>query len=201
MHGFSKGLWGIALAAATATAALASGTNPDSINVKGSAPEVCSLGGWTYVSGPGSFSGGTNAVVTYTNDQLVDSLANSVLGPGAAMTLQAPLLCNTAISWSITTSKGALRLDSGTTPPTGFANQWLYELKSGPYKSSGVAVASLEVDDADGTPFSGESHGLTSDKATQIAYFGLSFTPFAQSTRMLAGSYSESVTLTVSPSL
>jgi len=201
MYAIAKGLWVVAFAGAMAMPAMADGPTPANIAVKGSAPEVCSLGGWTYVSGPGSFSGGTNATVTYSNDQMVDGLANSILGPGSAMTLHAPLLCNTAINWSITTSKGALRLESGTTPPSGFASQWLYELRSGPYTSGGTAVASIEVDDADGTPLSGESHGLTSVKATQIAYFGLTFSPFAQSARMLAGSYSESVTLTVSPSL
>jgi hypothetical protein len=156
MHGISKGVWGIALAAVTATAAMAEET-PATITVKGSAPQVCSLGGWSKDSGPGSFSGGTNATVTYSNDEMVDGSANSILGAGSAVVLRAPLLCNTAITWGISTGKGALRLDSSAVPPAGFANQWLYNLNSGPKTSGGGDVGSRELFDSDGTPFGGET--------------------------------------------
>jgi hypothetical protein len=201
MNGVSKGILGFGLAAATACGALADDLSPVNITVQGSAPQVCSLDGWSKISGPGSFSGGTGAVVTYGNADLVDSGAFSVLGPGSAIVLRAPLLCNTSITWSVTNLKGALRLDSSVIPPAGFSNQWLYNLTSGPRTTGGSAVGSLESYDSDGTPFDGESHTLSAANSVRIAYFGMIFTPYPQSARMLAGSYSESVTLTVSPSL
>lgn len=201
MHGISKGIWGVALAAATASAALADGPTPANVTVQGNAPAVCSLGGWSKDSGPGTFSGGTSAVVTYGNSDLVDANAMSTLGAAQAVTLRANLLCNTSITWGISTSKGALRLDAGVTPPSGFSNQWLYNLTSGPKTSGGSYVSSYESLDSDGTPFSGETHTLSQVNSQRIAYFALIFTPYSQTARMLAGSYSESITLTISPSL
>jgi hypothetical protein len=201
MNGVSKGFWGIGLAAVTACGALADGPTPANITVQGSAPLVCSLGGWSKVSGAGSFSGGTSAVVTYGNSDLVDGEAMSTLGAGQAVVLRAPLLCNTSITWSITNLKGALRLDSSVVPPSGFSNQWLYNLNSGPRTAGGSTVGSMEDYDSDGTPFEGESHTLSAANSVKIAYFALTFTPYSQTARMLAGSYSEAVTLTVSPSL
>ncbi len=196
----SKAKWITALAAVTACGASADALNTN-VTVKGNAPAVCSLGGWAKDSGVGAFSPGTNAVITYSNSDLVDASANSVLGAGSAVVLRAPLLCNTAITWGLTTTKGALRLESSLVPPAGFSNQWLYNLTSGPRTSSGAAVGSLESLGSDGTPFSGESHSLSAPNSGRIAYFSMAFTPFAQATRMIAGTYSESVTLTVSPSL
>lgn len=194
----SKVIGGVALLGIAFSGAAA---DPTSISVKGNAPAICSLGGWSKDWGPGSFSGGYNAVVTYNSSDLVDANAASVLGAGGAVNLRAPLLCNTSITWSVSAAKGAFRLDSATPSPAGLANQWLYRLDSGPYKSGGSPAGSIETWFSDGMPFSGESHTLDDFRSQQIAFFRLVFTPVAQSAHMLAGSYSESVMLTVSPSL
>lgn len=203
MQTISKGILGIALAAATsAAAAQADDPLAANITVHGSAPLVCSLGGWTKDSGAGSFSGGTSAVVTYSNSDLVDGEANSVLGPAQAVALRAQLLCNTSLTWTLEAAKGALRLDSSATVPGGFSNQWLYHLEAGPKTSGGAWVGFIRVEyDSEGEPISGISSNLSPSLSTTVAYFALTFTPLAQSARMMAGNYSESITLTVSPSL
>lgn len=173
----------------------------DTIGVHGGAPQVCSLGSWLKSSGAGSFSGGLTAVNTFSNADMVDGSAMSVLGSGQTLNFRAPLLCNTAITWTLTTTKGAFRQDAALTPPAGFANQWLYDLSSAPYNSGGTAVSSVSTITADGTPFDGETHSLTPTKSMQIAYFGVTFVPAPQTARMLAGAYSEDIVLTVTPSL
>jgi hypothetical protein len=174
-----------------------------SVAVTGSAPMVCSLGGWQKDSGPGTFNGAGShsAINTYGNSDMVDGAAMSVLGAGQTLVFHAPLLCNTSITWSVTTDKGAFRNDTAGTAPAGFANQWLYSLLSGPYKAGGTSAASLETMDSDGSPLTGETHTVDPPRALTISYFGITFTPSAQTARMLAGSYSEKITLTVAPSL
>ena len=191
-----------ARAAVTAGAALADPAPGDTINVKGNAPAVCSLGAWSWDSGPGVFTGGTSAVVSYSNDQLVDASAMSIAGAGLTESMHAPLVCNTGLTWSISTGKGALRLDSSVTPPGGFSNQWLYHLEAGPQKSSGAWVGSMHASyDSDGTPGGGIDVTLGASLSESIDHFSLTFTPSSQSARMLAGTYSETVTLSISPSL
>lgn len=202
MHIFAKGIWGAALAAALAPAALADDPGPANIAVQGNAPAVCSLGGWTKDSGAGAFTGGTNAVVTYSDSEMVDGAAMATLGPAQAVVLRASLVCNTGLTWTIAADKGALRNDAGVTPPAGFANQWLYNLVAGPKTPGGAWVGYLHVVyDSDGTPIGGISATLTPSLSQTIGYFSLTFTPIAQSARMLAGNYSERITLTVEPSL
>src|SRR3569833_2836588 len=156
----------------------------ESVTVTGNAPQVCSLGGWTKISGPGTFSGSGSQAATnaYSNNDMVDGQAMSTLGAGQALVFHAPLLCNTAITWSVVTDKGAFRHDTIASAPGGFANQWLYSVLSGPYQSSGTSAASLESFDADGTPFSGEIHTVAPPRARTIAYFGLPITPLSQPT-------------------
>ena len=188
-----------ALAAVTAGAALADPAPGDTINVKGNAPAVCSLGQWIKDSGPGGFTGGTSPVISYGNGDLVDGSAHSIVGAGSTVQIHALLLCNTALSWQLTTAKGALRLDSGASA-TGFSNQWLYGLAFGPYDSGGARVGSFEdMASSDGTPFTGDLHGMSLSNSLKIARYGMTFTPLPQTASMLAGSYSETLTLTMSP--
>ena len=176
-------------------------TDPDgAIHVKGNVPAVCSLGGWEKQSGPGTFVPGFDAVATYENGDLVAANGVSALGPGSALTFNASLNCNAAITWSFATTKGALRLDSGTTPPSGFADQWLYGLTAAPYTAGGSVVGLRPDLTSNGTPVS-ESFGLGQHDAETIHHMGIVFTPIAQPLRMLAGHYSETITLTVSPTM
>jgi hypothetical protein len=175
--------------------------DPDgAIHVKGNVPAVCSLGGWEKQSGPGTFAAGYDAVATYDNSDLVGANGVSALGAGSALTFHAPLNCNTAITWSFATAKGALRLDGGSAPPFGFADHWLYELTAAPYTESGSVVGFQPDLMSNGTPVS-ESFGLGQHDAETIHHMGIVFTPIAQPLRMLAGHYSETVTLTVSPTM
>lgn len=164
------------------------------IHVKGNVPAVCSLGGWEKQSGPADFQGGYNAVATY------DAATLATLGPGSALTFVAPLACNTAITWSFATTKGAFALDGGVSPPAGFADHWLYDLTAAPYTESGSVVGFQPSLTSSGTPIS-ESFGLGQRDAETIHHMGLVFTPISQSLRMLAGHYSETISLTVSPTI
>jgi len=164
------------------------------IRVKGNVPAVCSLGGWEKQGGPADFQGGYNAVATY------DDATLAALGPGSALTFFARLNCNTAITWSFATTKGAFALDNGPMPPAGFADRWLYDLTAAPYTESGSVVGFRPSLTSDGTPVS-ESFGLGQTDAETIHHMGIVFTPIAQPLRMLAGHYSETISLTVSPTI
>lgn len=203
MAWISRTVMGAALAAVTAGAAFAASPLSTNIDVRGNAPQVCSLGGWTKTSGPGGFSAGTSAIVSYDSADLVDASANSIAGAGSTVVLRAQLLCNTGLTWTVGNSKGALRLESPTLPPAGFSNQWLYHLASGPRNAGGTQVGSMEEFDSDGSPYplGTETHTIQPPRSETIAYFSISFTLTSQTARMLAGAYSETVTLSVSPSL
>jgi hypothetical protein len=164
------------------------------IRVKGNVPAVCSLGGWEKQGGPADFQGGYDAVATY------DAATLASLGPGAALTFVAPLNCNTAITWSFATTKGAFALDGGPSPPTGFSDRWLYDLTAAPYTEGGSVVGFRPSLTSDGTPVS-ESFGLGQRDAGTIHHMGIVFTPVFQPLRMLAGHYSETISLTVSPTI
>jgi len=170
------------------------------IHVKGNVPAVCSLGGWQKQSGPGAFVPGFDAVATYNSSDLVGADGFSALGPGSALTFHAPLSCNTAITWSFSTAKGALRLDATTAAAPGFARQWFYDLSAAPYTQGGSVVGFQPTLTSNGTPIT-ESFGLGSGDAKTISYMGIVFSPIAQPLRMLAGNYSETITLTVSPTM
>ncbi|MGA9794559.1 MAG: hypothetical protein WBQ17_03385 [Rhizomicrobium sp.] len=195
----------IAAVAVSAAAASSADATPsvvpgDQITVKGNAPAICVLGEWALKSGSASFSPGSTGVATFTSDQLTGTDGVSVLGAANALDFHAPLVCNTAISWSFSTTNGAFRLTSGAVPPSGFANQWLYGLSVGPYTSGGTQVGSVDSFTSSGAP-QYESYGLNAGDSERIAYMDMVFTPVAQNLRMLAGNYSESITLTVSPTL
>jgi hypothetical protein len=176
-------------------------TPDDRINVKGNVPAVCTLGVWEKQSGPGTFTSGYNAVATYSDSDLVGPDGFSALGPGSALTFHAPLYCNTGLTWTLNTEKGALRLDSASAPPpSGFADRWLYHLTAGPYKADGNPVQFIDALPSNGTP-ADEGFILHEPQAVMISYMGIVFSPDAQFARMLAGHYSETVTLTVSPAI
>lgn len=196
MHALSRKIWVLALL--TAGAAQAADPPTATLTAQGHADTVCNLGDWVKDSGPGSFSGGKAPVVSYGDADLVDGSSRSIVGSGSAVKIHAPLLCNTALTWSLSTAKGAFRLDSGATAPS-FANQWLYDLVFGPYSSSGARIGSFEDMTSDGTPFSGDAHGMSLANSLKITRFGMTFSPLAQSATMMAGSYSETVTLTMTP--
>jgi hypothetical protein len=164
------------------------------IHVKGNVPAVCSLGGWQLQSGPADFQGGYNAVATY------DAATLAALGPGSALTFVAPLNCNTAITWSFTTAKGAFALDNGGPPPSGFADRWSYDLTAAPYTEGGSVVGFRPSLTSSGAPVS-ESFGLGQRDAETIDHMGIVFTPISQPLHMLAGHYSETISLTVSPTI
>lgn len=203
MHGLVKGVGGAVLLAASGIVALAA--DPPSapsavITATGYASAVCTIGPWTKLSGAGSFSSGTSAVVTYSDSDLVDAESRSIAGPAATVSVTANVLCNTALTWHLTTANGALRLTSGAAVPPGFSNQWLYSLIFGPYSSGGARVGSFEdMPASNGAPFDGDVHGMSLVNSLNVARFGLTFAPLAQSSRMLAGPYSEVLTVTFTP--
>jgi hypothetical protein len=173
-----------------------------SLTASGYAPQVCTVGSWSKVSGSGTLTGDTQAVVTYNESDLVDANSMAVLNSSKAFTLHIPVLCNTAMSWGIEGAKGAFRNDTVPAPLPGFANEWLYHLDIGPKKVGGGLVGYFPVQfDSDGTPFSGITFNLNQTLAQTVAYFSLDFTPLSATQRMLAGHYSEVLTLTISPGL
>jgi hypothetical protein len=199
----TKGVLGAAFIVAVAPSALADPPAAPGVDitVKGNAPAVCSLGAWTKLSGPGAFSGGTNAVVTFSNSDMVNGDAMSVLGPEDAVTMRAPFLCNTQLTYGLETMKGKFSLDSEMTPPAGFSRQWDYSLAFGTADAGGgyVSNAHHEWDSSmSGGPYGGESIRPSTYNSLKAAYFLLTFTPHSQAARMVAGNYSETLTLTIS---
>ena len=186
--------------AASAGAALADPPPAAGVMADGNVPAGCAFGAWQKDSGPGTFAGGKDAVVTYANSDLVDGSAMSVVSAATAVTVHAPLVCNTGITWSISVEKGALRQDLISTPPAGFSNQWLYSLGSSMRNAGGGAVGSTYGYESDGTPFNTETHFQDVPTALQIASLRMTFSPSPQTGRMLAGNYSEKITVTVQPS-
>jgi hypothetical protein len=203
MYRISKGVLGAAFFAAVTPAAMADPPVSPAVDitVKGNAPAVCSLGAWTKLSGPGAFAGGTNAIVTFSNSDMVDGDAMSALGPEDAVTLRAPLLCNTQLTYGLGAMKGRFSLDSNMTPPAGFSRQWDYSLAFGTADAGGgyVSNAHHEWDGSmSGGPYGGETIRPSTDNSLKAAYFLLTFTPHSQTARMVAGNYSEILTLTIS---
>jgi hypothetical protein len=193
------GLLAVAALGAASGGALADTPPSAGVTATGSVAPGCSLGVWSKDSGGGQFTAGKDAVVTYADGDLVDASGNSIVSPSTAVKVRVPMVCNTAVSWTVTSDVGALRLTSGATPPTGFSNQWLYTLMTAPYTSGGVVVGSLDTTQSDGSPIF-EGNSLSATRSLTVSYFGMTFSPNSQSEKMLAGNYAEKITLTVSPS-
>lgn len=202
MRSTAKGVGGAAVLAATCMGAMAADAPTAVITATGHALAVCTVGQWTKASGAGTFSGGSNGVLTYSESDLVDANSMSVLNASKAVEVRIPVLCNTAMTWSLEGAKGALRNDTTPTAPTGFSSQWLYHLDAAPKTAGGANVGYLNFAyDSEGFPITGVTSLLNTGLSLTVSYFSLKFTPTAAVQRMTAGSYSEVFTFTVTPGL
>jgi hypothetical protein len=171
------------------------------ITASGYAPQVCTVSAWSKISGSGTLTGGVQSVLTYDESDLVDASSMSVLDASKAFTLRIPVLCNTSVTWGILGAKGALRHNSDPVTPSGFAKQWLYRLTTSAKTASGGTIGATVTYDSSGTPLSGMTSTFDQSLSQTLAYFTLTFTPLAVSQRMLAGSYSEVLTITIQPGM
>lgn len=198
--------------AALGTQALAApagkGSQPQ-VTVDGHASPTCVLGGWSLASGPsGAFTPGTNATFSYDASVMVTSTGvSNFSGNSGKVVARAPLVCNTAMGWTIGLQNGALALQTPpSTVPTGFSTRWLYHLHAVPEDGSNNQVGVFAADfDTNGHPLPlGPVFGLLPFATGwgPLREFEIDFTPQAISgpnNKMIAGTYSESITLQVGP--
>jgi hypothetical protein len=208
MFRISKAIWGAVIVAAFTSGALADDPAPQSVGIQvgGNAPAYCSLGDWFKVSGPGTFSGGPNAVIGYANSDLVGSDGKAALSSAQAVKLHAPIRCNTALTYTVKTDKGIFSRATTGTVPAGFSNYWTYILTVGLTDASGSTYVGnyLNWQSSTNWPPLNSTTARTLEDSVRSAYVEIIFTPNAnswQTPRMLAGNYSEGITFTVSPTL
>jgi hypothetical protein len=196
---------------ASATAHAASPTieptsNPQ-VTVSGNAPAGCALSGWELVSGPsGAFTDGTAAVFTYDSSDMTTNGVSNFSGSSGKIKVRAALVCNTTMTWTIGLQKGALADDSPPASlPAGFSDAWLYHLNAAPEDASHHPVLGFSTSyNSNGSPL---PLGVIQSSLAAPAWgllrsFSIDFTPKAVpsgSSKMIAGHYSEVITLQVQP--
>ncbi len=199
--------------AATATQALAApAPAKPQVTVDGSASPTCVLGPWTLASGPnGVFSAGTaSGSFTYDSSVMVTGAGvSNFSGNSGKVAVRAPLICNTAMSWTVSVQKGALALNTPPSPvPSGFSTKWVYRLHAAPEDGSNNQVGLIAADyTTNGHPVPPNSFGSSGVLLVVWGFmrnFEIDVTPQAingPNNKMIAGDYSESITLQVSPSV
>jgi hypothetical protein len=205
MYGISKGIWGAAFVVAVTSAAFADASQTASLQVQGSAPKVCTLGDWTTsAASSGTLSSGSNAVVTFSNADLV-AADGTPKQPG--FTVHTPIMCNTAMTIKIRNDKGGFINDAVGTVPAGFANKWSYNVVAGTVGTDGTYIYSgyMWVNTYLGQHFNVSSNMPLVD-AAKSTYVQIIFNLYNGSAapitgKMMAGTYSEGLTLSVSPTL
>ena len=182
------------------------------VTVDGSASPTCVLGAWKLASGPnGVFTAGTGTgSFTYDSSVMVTGAGvSNFSGNSGKVAVRAPLVCNTAMSWTVSVQKGALALQTPPSPvPSGFSTKWVYHLHAAPEDGSNNQLGLIAADyTTNGHPVPANSFGSSGVLLVVWGFmrnFEIDVTPQAISgpnNKMIAGDYSESITLQVSPSV
>lgn len=183
-------------------------------------PSCAITGDWRKTGGtPSSVqivsNGKAGAALTWSTSTLVDGGAKSVIKNDAGATVSAPILCNRPFTWSISAAKGALRQNSyGPTAwsGTGFASEWGYRLRANVTaldSDIGLSIGFLSTPLNVNSP-AGSTGGVKGVRSvTGIGYALANYavievnllpnTVGASEPRMVAGNYSETLTLTLTP--
>jgi hypothetical protein len=114
-------------------------------------------------------------------------------------------MCNTALTLRVKNDKGAFINEAAGTPPAGFSNKWGYNLTSGTVDSGGTYIYS-------GYFFTGIYTGQHIDLTKSIPFADAAKSTYVQiilnlynspavTSKMMAGTYSEGLTVLVSPTL
>lgn len=204
MGGVAFGLLSMAAGAATAQ---------DHLTATGQVPHSCGVGGWSVVaSNRGSFNAtpGSIGTLSYSNSDLVDaaSAKSQVLSNTYAVTtLAAPMYCNITFDYLMSASTGALKRNGSVSNlPSGFATQWLYKAGAKVGTSAANAVSGISTPSSNGSPANFADVTDNSDIGNSN-YIGIKFVllpiipgqPLANQPRMVAGTYNETFTLTLTP--
>jgi hypothetical protein len=199
----SKGLWGAAFIAAVTSAAMADGAQNASFQVQGSAPKICSIGSWTTQgSSGGTLSGDVSPVVTFSNSAMV-AADGTPKQPG--FRLHTPIMCNTALTLTLKNDKGAFINEEAGTAPAGFSNKYGYTIISGTVDPSGTYINSgWSWSNVNAGQHINQVRNVPLSDAANSTYIQIVFDVYNNppvNWKMMAGSYSEGFTLTVSPAL
>jgi len=153
--------------------------------------------------------------MTWSTSTLVDGGAKSLIKNDSGATVSAPILCNRPFTWSISAANGALRQNnSGPTAwnGSGFASEWGYRLRANVTvldSDLGLSVGLLSTPVNVSSP-AGSTGGLKGVRSVTGIGYGLANyavievnllpnTVGGNEPRMLAGNYSETLTLTLTP--
>lgn len=211
----------LAVAAMLAAPAVAGATPTDSLAVSSAAPSTCGVSGaWTSLDGGITFTPSTNGgTLTYSSSQLVESSTGSSNydKPGFVVptfTVRSPMYCNSAMTARLTAQNGALRF-TGAVPAAPFGYYFPETVNVGFRSSVTVSDQSSSfVGDCGATPgrcsnssantpftatLNADATQALSIAAVDIRYsLGHVFPPVYPRI-MVAGAYTEVLTLTISP--
>jgi hypothetical protein len=211
----------LAAAAVLAVPAVASAAPGDSLTVTSAAPSTCGISGpWTSLDGGVTFTPSANGgTITYSSSQLIESSSGSSNYdvPGFVVptyTVRAPMYCNSAVTAQLSAQNGALRFE-GAIPSAPFGYYFPETVNVGFRDSTTISDQSNSfVGDCGGTPgrcssssanvpftetINADATQALSIAAIDIRYnLGRVFPPVYPRV-MVAGDYTEVLTLTISP--
>ncbi|HZZ86869.1 MAG TPA: hypothetical protein VFE13_00915 [Caulobacteraceae bacterium] len=209
-------------AAALLAAPVAASADPgDTLAVTSAAPSTCGVSGaWTSLDGGISFAPSSNGgTITYASSQLIESSTGSSNydKPGFVVptyTVRAPMYCNAAVTAQLHAQNGALRF-AGATPPApfgyyfpetvnvGFRNNVNISDQSASFVGSCGATPGRCSNSSANAPFT-STLNATASEALSIAAVDIRYSlghvfPAQYPRIMVAGAYSETLTLTITP--
>ncbi|HEX3919748.1 MAG TPA: hypothetical protein VHW60_20610 [Caulobacteraceae bacterium] len=194
--------------------------SPDSLSVTSAAPSTCGVSGtWTSLDGIAFTPSANGGTIIYSSSQLIESSTGSSNydKPGfvvPAYTVRSPMYCNSAVTAQLTAQNGSLRFN-GAVPPApfgyyfpesvnvGFRNSVNINDQSNVFVGSCGGTPGRCSSSSANTPFS-STLNATASEALSIAAVDIRYSlghvfPSVYPRIMVAGSYSEVLTLTISP--
>lgn len=211
----------VTVAVALAVPALASATPADNLSVNSAAPSTCGISGvWTSLDGGISFAPSANGgTITYSSSQLIESSTGSSNydKPGFVVptyTVRAPMYCNSAMTATLSAQNGSLRY-TGAIPPAPFGYYFPETVNVGFRSDVNISDQSSSfVGDCGGTPgrcsnssantpftatLNADATQALSIAAVDIRYSLGHVFPNTYPRIMVAGAYTEVLTLTIAP--
>ena len=211
----------LAAAAVLAVPAVAGAAPADNLAVTSAAPSTCGVSGvWTSLDGGISFAPSANGgTITFSSSQLIESSTGSSNydKPGFVVhtyTVRSPMYCNSAMTAQLTAQNGSLRF-IGAAPPApfgyyfpetvnvGFRSDVNVSDQSNSFVGSCGATPGRCSNSSANTPFTA-SLNADASQALSIAAVDIRYSlgrvfPPVYPRIMVAGSYTEVLTLTISP--